>query len=354
MKKLFLLLMLIFNIVITQSSASADEQFKTDFFVNAVKDKIELNWVKPYENPYLSTIVSFNINSDGTVSPVSILRSSENSQYDDSVVQAVYKAAPFESASVLKKPMTLKIFLSPSYIVANSVKNKTSYDKIVNVSNKNDYIDFSQYLENLQNKINTNWTPKSFSKERNNIVSIKIDKDGALSNSHVLEPSNDIHFDSSTLDAIAKSVPMDAFPHNITAPTTNVQLNFNYKKSKDKNGKEIATQYVKASVLMEEGSDKYTSMVETVLKENLNNKNTIFEKRLVFEAQINSLGKLKYVKIVEPSDSKMFNRSIYKVLTQSSFPQFPETINSDSITLKYELITGALTGIRIFPKTEDQ
>lgn len=352
MKKLFLLLMLIFNVVITQNAVFADNQYTTEFYVNAIKKKVEMNWIKPVETTSASAVVSFSVNSDGTITPVSVLRSSENAAFDASVVQAVYKAVPFEYSSAVKEPISLEVFFTPSFLFASVIKNEPFDNNIVNVSNKSGAIDFSEYLNNLSNKINSNWNPKIFAKERKNIVSIKIDKDGALSNPCVLEPSNDRSFDFTTLAAVANSVPMDAFPSNITAPGTNVQLNFYCKKSKDKNKKEIITHSVNASVLTVEGSDKYTALVEKVLKNNLQNQSTIFEKRLVFEAQINSVGKLKYVKILEPSSSRMFNESTYKILMNSSFPQFPQTITSDSMTLKYELITGIFTGTRIFPISE--
>ncbi len=351
MKKLFLLLMVIFGIAAAQSSAFAADNYKEDYVINAIKNKIEMNWVRSTLEPNVTAVISFNLNTDGTVSPVSVVRTSGNSDFDESVIKAVYKSVPFEYSALINKPITLKIFFSPDFMVANEVKAKPLRNNIVNVSNKNDTIDFSEYLINLQSRINDNWIPKAFSKERKNIAIIKIDKDGALSNTAILQPSHDRNFDSSTLTAIAKSVPMDAFPANISAPDTNVQLNFYYQKAKQ-NGKQIKTNYVIASVLNVEGFDKYTEMVEKVLKNNLQNKNTILDRKLVFEAQINSLGKLKYVKILEPSNSKMFNNSIYKILENSSFPQFPETINQDSITLKYELITGLLTGIRIFPIAE--
>lgn len=351
MKKIFLLLMVIFGIAAAQSTAFADDNYKEDYIVNSIKNKIEMNWVRATLAPNVTAVISFDVNTDGSVSPVSVVRTSGNPDFDESVVKAVYKSTPFEYSSLINKPITLKIFFSPDFMVANEVKAKPLANNIVNVSNKSNTIDFSEYLINLQSRINDNWTPKAFAKERNNIAIIKIDKDGALSNTAILQPSHDINFDSSTLNAIAKSVPMDAFPSNITAPDTNVQLNFHYNKCKE-NGKNVKTNYVIASVLNVQGYDKYTAMVEKILKNNLQNKNTIFERKLVFEAQINSEGKLKYVKILEPSTSKMFNNSIYKVLENSSFPQFPQTVNSDSITLKYELITGLLTGIRVFPIPE--
>lgn len=354
-KKLFLLSMLIFNIfLLTQSVVLANEQYKKDFLINDIQTKIDKNWIRPLNaKNNISNVVSFNVNPDGSVSPVYILRSSEDLNFDKSAVEAVYKSAPFEYCSRLKAPISMEIFFSPSFIFASSLKNNVLENNIINVSNRSNYIDFSEYLENLQNKVNSNWQPNAFAKERENILLIKVDKDGALGKNYILQPSHDFRFDISTWDAVAKSVPMDAFPAEIAAPTTNIELNFRYKKEKLENGQNFTTQFVTASVLNVEGYDKYTQMVENIFKDCLKNKSSFFGKKLVFEAQINNLGKLKYIKILEPSSSKMFDRSVLLTLRKTSFPQFPETINSDSITLKYELITGVTTGTRIFPRFTD-
>lgn len=351
MKKLFLLLMLILGVAIQNAAFANNQQYQEDYVVNSIKNKVEMNWVRATLVPNITAVIAFNVNADGTISPVNVLRSSGNSDFDESVVKAVYKSVPFEYSSVINQPISLEIFFSPSFLVANKAITNPLDNAIVNVSNKTAVIDFSGYLQNLQTEINANWTPKAYAQKRNNIAMITIDKDGALSNPAILEPSNDRRFDNSTLDAIAKSVPMNAFPSSITAPATNVQLCFHAQKAKEK-GKKVMDHYVTASVLNVEGYDKYTDLVEKVLKNNLADKYTIFEQKLVFEAQINSVGKLKYVKIIKPAKSQLFNRSVYRILENSSFPQFPAKIKQDSITLKYELVTGLLTGTRIFPIAE--
>lgn len=356
MKKLFLLLMVIFTTTATQNFASAKENYTDEYVVNAIKNKVEMNWVRDITKPEKSTVVSFTVNTDGSISPVATIRSSDDEAFDESVVKAVYKSVPFEYSSVINKPIAMQIFFSPPFLVANEIKTEPLSNNIVDVANKTRTIDFTDYLINLQTRVNDEWRPKSFAKERESTAIIKIDKDGSLSNPAILEPSHDVNFDRSALEAIAKLGPLDAFPANIKAPSTNVQLVFHYAKPRKK-GATPQVQYVSARVLNVEGYDKYTDLVEQVLKNNLRGKNTILERRLVFEAEINRVGKLKYVKILQHSNSKMFNRAVYKVLQNSSFPQFPETITSDSITLKYglitgekfDLITGKETGIRIYP-----
>lgn len=358
-KKLFLLFMLIFNIfLLIQNTVSAEEQYKTDFLINAIQKKVERNWLRPLKaTNNISAIVSFNVNPDGSVSPVYIIRSSEDLDFDKSAIEAVYKAAPFEYSSTMNEPISMEIFFSTSFLFASELKNNNLDNNIVNVSNRSNYtdnyIDFSDYLQNLQTKVNANWQPKAFAKKRENIRLIKIDKDGALGKVSMLKPSHDFRFDISTWDAIAKTVPMDAFPSEITAPTTNIQLNFHYEKDLLENGQKTSIHFVTASVMNVEGYDKYTDMVEKIFENNIKNIGTFYGKSLIFEVQINRVGKLKYIKIIKPSKSKWLDRVALYTLNKSSFPQFPDTIKSDSITLRYELITGIPTGTRIFPKFDD-
>lgn len=352
-RKIFLTFVLLLNFFITQVAANASDQYKKDFFTNSVQKKIEKNWIVPYSSPNVSTVVSFTVNVDGTISPVAVIRSSQDDKFDKSVVEAVAKASPFETANVtLTEPVKVEFFFSPSFNVANLIETKPEKSHIVYVSDRSNYIDFSDYIDNLQTKINANWTPKPFAKERENILLIKIDKDGALGDISRLKPSHDLWFDVSAIDAINKSVPMDAFPDRIKAPCTNVQLNFHSKRYKLENGEKVSTHFVRASVMNIEGYDKYTAQVDRIFREKLAGFGTIRSKRAIVEAQINRVGKLKYVKILESSGSKLFDRRVIFTLKTAAFPSFPSTIETDSLTLKYEILTGITTGTRIFSKID--
>lgn len=338
-KKIILLAMLIFNIALTQNPAFAQEQYTKNFYISTIQQKVELNWGRPENAEGKSAVISFVINTDGSVSDVNILRSSGSEVFDKSAFEAIYKATPFAHAYNFNSPVTVEFFFSPIFTVANAIHEKSSSD-VVNVSNQSAYIDFSDYTNNLQDKINTNWKPKTLAKEKNAIASMNIGKDGSLGNFYIVKSSRNKKFDRDVLDAIASSVPLDVFPSDIEASNTDVQLVFDYKRSKSpKDGKPVYSHDVSASVMNVRGYDKYTKQAEQILADSLKNKRFFFHKDMIVEIKINNVGKMKYVKILKSSKDKNFDRKILALLQKTSFPPVPETIPFNDVTLKYEIVT---------------
>jgi protein TonB len=64
-------------------------------YLNAVRQKIENNWRAPTENRNISAVVSFTINGDGSVSNVSISKSSGDATIDRLARDAVLRSSPF-------------------------------------------------------------------------------------------------------------------------------------------------------------------------------------------------------------------------------------------------------------------
>ena len=338
-KKTILLSILILCFIFIQNTTFAQEQYAQNFYINSIQKKIERNWMLPLEATGKSAVLSFTVNTDGSVSNVNILRSSGDYKFDKSVVASVYKPVLFESPIKIDEPINIQFFFSPIFTSATIINNQNQ-SNIVNIANKSPYINFSDYTDNLQNKINSNWNPKTLAKEKSAMASIKISKDGSLNDFYIIKSSRNKKFDRDIMDSIAKSVPMDAFPDEINAPSTDVQLTFNYNRSKlDDNTTVVYNHYISANVMNIKGYDKYTKQAEKILADNFKDKRCFFYKDLVVELDINKVGKLKYVKIVKPSKDKNFDRKMLAILQKTSFPPIPETIPFNDVILNYEIIT---------------
>lgn len=335
-KKVFLLLMLVINFMLLQNPSFADTQYTQEFYLNNLQKKIESNWIIPLNDRTKSTVLSFSVNNDGSVYNVSIIRSSGDVDFDKSVVDSVYKATPFEKF-VGNKPINVQFFSSNLFTSVTTYTNPLQ-SHIVDVASRKSYIDFSGYTNNLQTKVNSNWKPKALS-TKSAIASITIDKDGSLDDFKIVKSSRDKKFDTNVLDAIANSVPMDAFPAGIDAPNTDVQLVFNYQRNKNKSDKNKFLHSVNASVMNVKGYDSYIQQVKRVLADSLKNKRYYRHKDIIVEIKINKTGKMKYVKIQKSSKDKNFDRKILAILEKCSFPPVPETIPLDDVTLKYEILT---------------
>ena len=369
MKKIFLLTVLVINFVFVQNITFAEDKYVETFYVDAIENKIEKSWLRPHDTAGKSAVVSFIVNEDGSVSEVSLLRGSGFVNFDISAVDAVYKAAPFEHLAGLSEPINIQLFFSPIFTSANVVSGKDE-SNIVNVANQNPYINFSDYTDTLQDKINSNWRPKAVLKQKSAIATIEIGKDGSLDNFYIVKSSRNKKFDRDIMDTIASSVPMDAFPTEINAPNTDVQLTFNCKRPKLFRNVPIKNHYVSANVMNVRGYDKYTKQAEKILADNFKAQRYFFHKDLIVELKINKTGKLKYVKIQKSSKDKNFDRKMLAILQKTSFPPIPETIPFNEVVLNYEIVTqrghsfhdflfdyliyGGTTGLKSFSLAKEQ
>jgi TolA protein len=78
-------------------SGSAGIQQDPEFllYYQTVQDKIKKAWAFAGNNPELTATVTFGINPDGTLNSVKVTNSSSDPSFDDSVVRAIRRAAPF-------------------------------------------------------------------------------------------------------------------------------------------------------------------------------------------------------------------------------------------------------------------
>jgi TonB family protein len=78
-------------------SGSAGIQQDPEFllYYQNVQDKIKKAWSFAGSNPDLTATVTFGINPDGSLNAVTVTASSKDPAFDDSVMRAIRRAAPF-------------------------------------------------------------------------------------------------------------------------------------------------------------------------------------------------------------------------------------------------------------------
>jgi TonB family protein len=74
---------------------SANGSFKYPWYLLNVQQKTERFWQPPFEDEKLSVIISFVIIGDGTVTNLSVTKTSGNATVDNMAMRAVTLAAPF-------------------------------------------------------------------------------------------------------------------------------------------------------------------------------------------------------------------------------------------------------------------
>jgi colicin import membrane protein len=80
-------------------SGSAGIQQDPEFllYYQAVQKKIKEAWSFAGNNPNLNATVTFGINPDGSLNSVRVTVSSRDPSFDDSVIRAIRRAAPFSA-----------------------------------------------------------------------------------------------------------------------------------------------------------------------------------------------------------------------------------------------------------------
>jgi TonB family protein len=76
-------------------SAGIEEDPGFLLYYQAVQKKIRANWSFSGDNPDLTATVTFGINPDGSLNSIRVTASSRDPSFDDSVVRAIRRAAPF-------------------------------------------------------------------------------------------------------------------------------------------------------------------------------------------------------------------------------------------------------------------
>ena len=102
------------------------------------------------------------------------------------------------------------------------------YNSNYNYPTKNQQVqaDFSEYMQNVNKKLNQNWSHPDFLEDGHIKVLFKLDREGNVIAGDILETSGNSVYDESAIDAIHKSEPFGKFPENSTRQTLTINYSF--------------------------------------------------------------------------------------------------------------------------------
>lgn len=86
--------------------------------------------------------------------------------------------------------------------------------------------DFSEYMANVNEKLQKNWTPPDFLEEAHTRILFKLNRDGEIYSASIIESSGDAIYDESAINALKKSMPFGEFPAGTTRQTLAINYSF--------------------------------------------------------------------------------------------------------------------------------
>lgn len=337
-KKVALVFTLVLYFVSLQNFAFADDAYNKKMYLDKMEKTLDSNWLTPLKSKGKSAVISFILDRNGNISNVKMLRSSEDDQYDDSTMAAIYKTDSFGPLVEGQDTLYVKAFFSPLFTSVSASEQLPGVvpDNIINIANANTGADFSEFDTNLGNQINANWNPKTLNNIRSAVMVVELSKDGSLNTINLVKSSRDGQFDMGVLESILKSVPLASLPAGYNADSKKVQLNFSYERSKDK---KTVDHHVVANTKNIIGYDEYTKKIDAVIADTLGDRRYYRQKDLMLEINIDKIGKIRYAKIIKPSKDKGFDLKMLSLIWNITFPPIPDAMGVDNITLNYEILT---------------
>lgn len=98
--------------------------------------------------------------------------------------------------------------------------------KVTSISQPN--VDYSSYIDKIQNKIKLNWHPPKINESKHVILQFEISKNGNLSSIKILESSNSCAMDTAAKKAVEAAAPFPPFPSSFKEDSISIEFSFDY------------------------------------------------------------------------------------------------------------------------------
>ena len=126
-------------------------------------------------------------------------------------------------------------FLADKNLIKELKRNQHS------INSANEDLEFSKYMEGVQNKIKSNWGIHSYQikSDIETIARFKVAKDGRLLDCSIIKPSGEKEYDKKALKAIWLSLPFAPLPKSYTGESVDIFFTFSLNKQNNEGYKII-------------------------------------------------------------------------------------------------------------------
>ena len=137
-------------------------------------------------------------------------------------------------------------------------------------TNKTLQNDFSAYMESVKNSLQKSWIPPDFLEEGHVRVLFKLDRNGRVLSTNIIESSGDEIYDESAIEALKKAQPFGNFPPQSMRETLTINYSFDtslvktdkmreyYELSKQNfvTNRQAALRYINLAIAEVQGDDE--------------------------------------------------------------------------------------------------
>lgn len=344
MKKAALFIFVVFSLIFVQNPIFAQEKTMDDLYVYRLKNRVELNWIIPESSKDKSALVTFTINDEGDILYAEITKSSGDKAFDASALASIYKAAPFERLPECTDDTTptFEIFFSSKTMLVqriDEISKTNSYGDTL--LNNNPDLTYTSYFNNLQDRVKSNWNPTIYQTDKVATMVFNINKDGSISDLHLIRSSGDTGFDTEAIKSINNSKPFDIFPDDIEENFIKVQFSFYFNALRSAQSNTYATSCCLAndSSKLITDYENYKNKLETILNNSLPQDRYYRKKGILLTITIDKNGSIANLVVKKPSKNQKFDKKIISIVKKCPFPSIPNSLNTKYLTFDYGVST---------------
>lgn len=196
-------------------------------------------------------------------------------------------------------------------------------------------VNYSAYVENVDNKIRANWVSPNTSQGKYAIVLCKLTPNGELKENKILKSSGNEKLDTAAQNAVARSAPFYPFPKNATEDYVDLLLVFGNNTFNSsiiiRDKEELKTNKTDSYL------DAYKQEVVRVLSNNIPQKKKFYGKTVEISLILDSDGTVKDVLLEKTSGDSQYDDEVIHIVKGLKFPEFPSYMNKDNLFLTYQI-----------------
>ena len=149
-------------------------------------------------------------------------------EYDDLIALEKEKKQGLVIIVLLLLAIPFVPYLVHKFSPRDNTNNQQIIEKHKKHSNDPKLSYFDSYMNNLQNKIKSNWSPPKSKVSKDVILKFKIARDGSLVKTKIIKSSDDTATDMAAIEALKKSAPFEPLPKQCKDNSVDVEFTFDY------------------------------------------------------------------------------------------------------------------------------
>lgn len=163
-----------------------------------LENQINANWSPKTLKSKRKAVMTVELSNDGSLNTISLVKSSQNGQFDMSVLESILKSVPLAPLPAAYRADSKIVQLNFNY---ERSKDKKTVEHHITANTKN-IVGYDNYTKKIDAIIADTLGDRRYYHQKDLMLEINVDKIGKIRYAKIVKPSKDKHFDLKMLSLI--------------------------------------------------------------------------------------------------------------------------------------------------------